>query len=70
MDSINYGRRIFSFGEGGTVLESSSVTERALQNEDEVAFTRRLSQKYKGQRGTIEVVFKRGRPDYAIITFS
>jgi hypothetical protein len=70
MASINYGRRIFSFDEGNTVLESTSVTEKALSGEDEAAFTQRLLRKYKGQSGTIEVVFKRGRPDYAIITFS
>jgi hypothetical protein len=52
------------------VLESTSVTERALPNEDERTFTRRLVNKYQDQRGVIEVVFKRGLPDYAIITFS
>ena len=29
-----------------------------------------LLEKYQDQQGTIEIVFKRGRPDYAIITFS
>lgn len=70
MESINYGRMVFSFNEDQTVLESTSVTEKALAHEDEKAFTRRLLKKYKGRCGTLEVVFKRGRPDYAIITFS
>ena len=70
MEHIKFGRKVFSFGQGGTVLKSTSVTEKALSGEDEIAFTCRLVEKYEGQHGTIEVVFKRGRPDYAIITFT
>ena len=51
------------------MLRSVSVTEKALADEDEIAFTRRLVEQYGGQQGTIEVVFKRGRPNYAILTF-
>jgi hypothetical protein len=69
MEHIKYGRRIFSFGDGDAVLKSTSVTEKAMPGEDEMAFTRRLLRKFEGQRGTIEVVFKSGRPDYAIIIF-
>ena len=69
MQAIKYGRKVFSFDDGGAVLESTCITEKAMQGEDESAFTQRLVQKYNGRRGTIEVVFKRGRPDYAIITF-
>jgi hypothetical protein len=69
MQTIKYGRKTFSFDEAGAVLTSTSVTEKALPNEDEETFTRRLMERYKGQQGTIEVVFKRGQPDYAIITF-
>ena len=70
MDDIKFGRRIFFFDKGDTVLKSTSVTEKALPGEDEMAFTRRLVEKYKDERGTIEVVFKRGHPDYAIISNS
>ena len=69
MNDVKFGRKVFSFDKGQTVLESICVTEKAVPDEDEAAFTRRLMEKYKEQRGTIEVVFKRGRPDYAIITF-
>jgi hypothetical protein len=70
MDHVRFGRKIYSLAHGDVVLESTSVTERALPNEDERTFTRRLVGKYPDQHGTIEVVFKRGLPDYAIITFS
>ena len=36
--------------------------------EDEDAFTERLMRKYGNHQGTIEIVFKGGQPDYAIIT--
>ena len=68
--SMQFGRKVFSFDEGGAVLKITSVTEKALPDEDEMTFTYRLLEKYKGQKGTIEVVFKRGRPDFAIITLS
>ena len=70
MDNIKFGRKTYSFDNGDMVLKSTSVTEKALPDEDERVFTRRLVKKYRDQRGVIEVVFKRGRPDYAIITFS
>jgi hypothetical protein len=70
MNHVKFGRRIYSFDNGDMVLKSTSITEKALSDEDEAAFTHRLAQKYRGRRGIIEVVFKRGRPDYAIITFS
>ena len=69
MGKIRFGRRIFTFADGKTVLKSTSVTERALVGEDEVAFTKRLLKLYNHRRGTIEIVFKSGRPDYAVITF-
>ena len=70
MDHVRFGRKIYSLAQGDVVLESMSVTERALPNEDEGAFTRRLVDKYQDRHGMIEIVFKRGLPDYAIITFS
>ena len=69
MEPIKYGRRVFSFDGGDTVLKSTSVTEKALPGEDEAAFTRRLLSKYKNRQGTIEIVYKSGRPNYAIIVF-
>ena len=70
MKRINFGRRRFSFKNGKAVPESLSITERALVGEDEKAFMERLMRLYGKQKGTIEIVFRCGRPDYAIITFS
>ncbi len=70
MQSMKFGRKVFSFNGDGAVLKSTSITVKAMPDEDETAFTRRLVEQYKGREGTIEVVFKRGRPDYAIITFN
>lgn len=70
MQRINFGRRRFSFNNGKAVPESMSITERALVGEDERAFTERLMRLYGKQKGTIEIIFRSGRPDYAIITFS
>jgi hypothetical protein len=49
---------------------STSVTERSLTGEDETAFIARLMGMYGNRKGTIEVVIKGGKPDYAIITFN
>jgi hypothetical protein len=68
MKVINYGRRRFTFRNGKKSITSTSITERSLRGEDEEAFTERLMKKYGNQQGTIEVVFKGGQPDYAIIT--
>ena len=68
MKVINYGRRRFTFRKGKKINTSTSITERSLQGEDEEAFTERLMNKYGNQQGTIEIVFKGGQPDYAIIT--
>ena len=70
MQRINFGRRRFSFKNGKAVPESMSITERALVGEDERAFTERLMRLYGKKKGTIEIVFRSGRPDYAIISFS
>jgi hypothetical protein len=66
---ISFGRRNFSFSYGRAVLKSTSVTERALIGENEQTFTERLLRLYGDRQGTIEMVFKNDRPDYAIITF-
>ncbi len=67
---ISFGRRKFSFSFGRAVLKSTSVTERALVGEDEQTFTERLLRIYGDRQGTLEMVFKNGRPDNAILTFS
>ena len=66
---LRFGRRKFTFSNGKVELKSTSVTERALASEDEETFTNRLLQLYCNREGTIEIVFRRGQPDYAIITF-
>ena len=70
VEPIKYGRKTFSFDEGAAVLISASIIEKPLPGEGEKAFTQSLIKKYGGQRGTIEIVFKNGKPDYAIVTLS
>lgn len=70
MSDVNYGRKKFSFSDGVTNHTSTSVTEKSMPGENERAFTERLAKKYAHREGTIEIVFKKGRPDYAVITFS
>ena len=70
MQGMRFGRKILTFGQGNAVLQSISVTERAIPGEEEEAFTRRLLRKFEGQQGTIEIIVKNGRPDYAVITFA
>ena len=67
---IRFGRRKYDFAQGKVELTSTSHTEKALPGEDEIAFTDRLLKKYVSREGTIEMVFKGGNPDYAIITLS
>lgn len=70
MESIQYGRRHISFSNGKAVFTGTSLTEKAFPGEDEEAFTTRLLRTYHRKRGTIEIVFKAGSPEYAVITFS
>jgi hypothetical protein len=70
MLNVKYGRKTFSFDAGAAVHTRTSVTEKASAGEDEQSFTQRLLKKYENQRGDIEIVFKNGRPDYAIVTLS
>lgn len=67
---MKYGRKRFSFSGGKTILTSVTVTEKSQPGEDEEAFFRRLMKKFGDQQGTVEIVFKNGRPDYAIIKLS
>lgn len=70
METIKFGRRRLSFSKGTAVHTSTLVTERAYQDEDESAFVKRLLETYCDHKGSLEVVFKAGRPDYAIITIN
>lgn len=69
MESLSYGRKFFSFAQGTTVHQSTSITEKALPHESENAFTQRLMKKYGHRQGTVEIVFKNGHPNYAVLTF-
>lgn len=68
MSNFFYGRKVIVFAAGEVSLTKVSVTEKSLTDEDEQMFTQRLLSKYEKQEGTMEIVFKNGRPDYAIIT--
>jgi hypothetical protein len=70
MPKMRFGRKKYSLKKGKPILESTSVTVRTLPREDEEAFTKRLIELYGHREGTVEMVFKAGRPDYAVITFS
>ena len=67
MKLVNHGRRKLTFDNGENTVTSTSVTERSLVGEDETTFLRRLMEKYGHHQGTIEVVFKNGKPDYATV---
>ena len=69
MGDIDYGRKKYRFSNGTAELTRTSFTVKSLWNEDEQAFADRLMKLYGAQEGTIEMVFKSGHPDYAIITF-
>ena len=70
MDIVNYGRKIFSLNKGTAVHTTTAITEKPLLNEGEKAFTRRLIEKYGHHQGTVEIIFRNGHPNYAVITFS
>lgn len=70
MKPLQYGRRTFSFVGGVAIPKSTSIIEKPILGEDEKAFTDRLAKKYRAQQGTFEIVFKKGRPDYAIVLLS
>ncbi len=70
MQKMRFGRKKYSLKKGKPILESTSVTVRTLPREDEEAFTERLIKLYGHREGTVEMVFKAGQPDYAVITFT
>lgn len=69
MESVNYGRKTFSLIKGNAVLRCTEITEKPLRHEDEKAFTQRLLNKYGHLQGTVEIVIRDGRPNYAILKF-
>ena len=69
MEIVRYGRKTFSIVRGIAVLECTEITEKPLRHEDEKEFTQRLLQKYGHLQGTVEIVFRDGRPNYAILKF-
>ncbi len=69
MERMNFGRKTFSLVKGTAVLTYTEITEKPLYHEDEQAFTQRLLQKYSHLHGTIEIVFRNGRPNYATLKF-
>ena len=69
MKDIHFGRRFLSFDSGQVVITSTAITERARLGEDEDAFVERLVKKYRHRKGTLEMVIKAGKPQYAIVTF-
>lgn len=70
MQRIRFGRKRYSLVKGKPVLRSTSITVRTRPGEDEEAFTKRILGLYGQVAGTVEMVFKRGLPDYAVITFA
>ena len=70
METIKFGRRKFAVNDGEIILLSTSITVRASNGENEQAFTERLTKMCGDTQGVIEIVFKAGRPEYAIITFA
>jgi len=70
METIKFGRRKFTVVDGKTKLLSTSITVRAFKGEDEQAFFERLKEMCGNAQGFMEIIFKAGCPDYAIITYS
>jgi hypothetical protein len=68
MGDLDYGRKKYKISNGTAELTRTSFTVKSLRSEDELAFSKRLLKLYGAGEGTIEVVFKNGQPDYAIIT--
>lgn len=67
-DPLPFARKVLSFSGGEASLKKVSITERPLPGEDEDKFMQRLLEKYRKQQGTMEIVLKNDRVDYAIVT--
>lgn len=70
MQTITYGRRRLAFSRGSVVHTSTVLTIRAEDGEDEATFTQRLLRTCADSEGTIEIVFRAGAPEYAVVTIS
>ena len=68
MKAIKFGRRKYVFADGNVELMRTDITMKSLHGEDEEAFTERLMEMCGKREGTIEIVFKKGRPEYAVVT--
>ena len=68
MKTVHYGRKVYSFGHGTTVLTNVAVTEKPILGESETEFRDRLLSEYENSEGMLEIVIKNGRPSHAIIT--
>ena len=66
--AVPYGRVTMSFANGRAKLEQITVTEKAFPGEDKDQFVDRLLKRYTDKNGTFQIVFKNGKPDYAIVT--
>ncbi len=68
MKVINFGRRRYAFADGAVELMRTDITVKPLNGEDEEAFADRLMMMFGNKEGTFEIVFKKGRPAYAVVT--
>lgn len=68
MKTVHFGRKVYTFGHGESLLKSVSITEKPLLGETETSFKTRLLARYYSDEGTIEIVIKNGLPSYAIVT--
>ena len=57
-----------SFADGMAKLQQIVFTEKSFPGEDEAQFVERLLKRYRDKNGTFQIIFKNGRPDYAIVT--
>lgn len=70
MKPVHYGRKVYSFGRGATLLTNVVITEKPILGENEKEFKDRLLAKYHNKEGTFEIVIKNGRPSHAIVTIN
>ncbi len=66
----NFSHIILSFANRKVALKKVKLIEKPFPEENEATFTQRLLDKYHGQSGTLEIVFRNGRPEYAIVTLN
>ncbi len=66
---VPFGRKTITFTNGRAIVTQVMITEKASPGEDERQFVDRLLRNYPDKNGTIQIIFKNNRPDYATITF-